>query len=195
MLTTLLLYTCMYVYNKICERIFEIRFRGSVPCLVNTRRGRATLARGRRRRRYPAHRAAAIRADQPRRLGIRAQSTSPSGIETINSSVQVDGNLQGSVPAAKLPTGSLELTLDDAVKLGLQTNLGVIAAGNSSASAGAQRILELSALLPYIAVNASDTVAQTNLAAYGFKFSLPSGLNFSIPTVSVLTITRNYRAR
>jgi outer membrane protein TolC len=38
-------------------------------------------------------------------------------------------------------------------------------------------------LLPNISVSASDTVTQVNLAAYGFQFKTPPGLNFSIPSV------------
>jgi len=111
------------------------------------------------------------------------QSTSPAGVDTLTTSVQVGGNLQGSVPGAKLPPGPISLTLADAIQRGLATNLGMIAAGNASQAAGAQRIQALAQLLPYVSVGASDTVAQTNLAAYGFKFSLPPGLGFSIPTV------------
>jgi outer membrane protein TolC len=111
------------------------------------------------------------------------QSTSPAGVETINTSTQVSGNLQGSVPGPKPPAGTISLTLADAIRMGLQTNLGIIAAGNSNAAAAAQRIAALSALMPYIAASASDTVTQTNLAAFGFKFNLPPGSGFSIPTI------------
>jgi outer membrane protein TolC len=45
------------------------------------------------------------------------------------------------------------------------------------------RLQELSALLPDISANLSETEQQVNLAAYGFKFKLPPGLNFSIPSV------------
>ncbi len=69
------------------------------------------------------------------------------------------------------------------MKRGLQTNLGAITAANSSSGMAAQRLQALSALLPNISANASETVAQVNLAAYGFKFNLPPGLNFSIPSV------------
>lgn len=111
------------------------------------------------------------------------QRTSSGGIDTLNTSVEIGGNLQGSVPVAKPSDGPIGLTLGQAIRLGLQTNLGVIAAGNSSQAAGAQRIQALSALLPNVSVNASDTVTQTNLAAFGFKFNLPPGINFSIPTI------------
>ena len=111
------------------------------------------------------------------------QSTSPAGIDTFSTSVQVNGNLQGSVPAARTPAGPIAVTLADAIQMGLQNNLGVIAAGNSSAAARAGRLQSLSALLPYVSLNASDTVAQTNLAAFGFVFNVPPSFGFSIPTV------------
>ncbi|HLJ50278.1 MAG TPA: TolC family protein [Bryobacteraceae bacterium] len=110
------------------------------------------------------------------------QSTSGAGVDTVNTSIQVGGDLQGSVPGAA-PAGAVTLTLADAVRRGLETNLGLIAAGNSSGAAAAQRIQALSALLPNISANASETVTQVNLAAYGFQFKLPPGVNFSIPSV------------
>ena len=75
------------------------------------------------------------------------------------------------------------MSLADAVKLGLGANLGPISANNSVAQAAAQRKQALSALLPNIAANASDTVTQVDLAAYGFQFNAPASLGFSIPTV------------
>ncbi|MBV9405656.1 MAG: TolC family protein [Acidobacteriaceae bacterium] len=41
----------------------------------------------------------------------------------------------------------------------------------------------MSAMLPNIAVNASETVTQIDLAAYGFQFKAPPGSGFNIPTV------------
>ena len=74
-------------------------------------------------------------------------------------------------------------TLRDAIQKGLAANLGPIGAGNASRAAHAERIQALSALLPNIAANASDTVTQVNLAAYGFQFKPPANSDFSIPTV------------
>lgn len=111
------------------------------------------------------------------------QNATPAGVDTIGSSVQVGGNLSGSVPGAAPPPGPFTLSLADAVKRGLQTNLGALTATNASTGMAAQRIQALSALLPNVSASASETVAQVNLAAYGFKFSLPPGSNFSIPSV------------
>jgi outer membrane protein TolC len=111
------------------------------------------------------------------------ETTSPSGVETINVSTQVSGNLQGSIPGPVPPPGPISLTVADAVKLGLKTNLGVIASGYASEAAAAQRMQALGALLPYIYANASNTVTQVNLAAFGFTFSPQPGTGGSIPTV------------
>jgi outer membrane protein TolC len=105
------------------------------------------------------------------------------GPATIDSSIQIGGNFTGSVPTADLPAGPIKLTLADAVKRGLAANLGPIAATNAARAARAERIQALSYLLPNIAANASDTVSQVNLAAYGFQFKVPANLNFSIPSV------------
>src|ERR1700680_1808115 len=111
------------------------------------------------------------------------QKTASGGIETVTSSVQVNGNFQGSVASSGLPSGAITLTLADAVQRGLQANLGTLTADNSVRAARAERIQALSSLLPNISANASDTSTQINLAAFGFKFNVPPGLNFSIPTV------------
>ncbi len=102
---------------------------------------------------------------------------------TVNSSIQVTGAYAGSGPVSNAPTGAITLRLADALKLGLAANLGAISAGNSIRASRAERIEALSALLPNISANASETVTQVNLAAYGFQFKLPPGINFSIPSV------------
>lgn len=111
------------------------------------------------------------------------ETTGGSGVETLTSSVEINGDFQGSVPAANVPAGAISLTLAEAVERGLQTNLGGLTANNSVRAARAERIQSLSNLLPSISADASDTVEQINLAAFGFKFKLPPSVNFSIPTV------------
>jgi outer membrane protein TolC len=112
------------------------------------------------------------------------QSVNPSGgVATVDSSVQVSGDFQGSVPAGNVSEGPITLTLAEAIKQGLRANLGSVSADTSVRAARAQRIQELSALLPNITANASETTTQVNLAAYGFQFKLPPNVNFSIPSV------------
>ncbi len=111
------------------------------------------------------------------------QSASAAVTSTVNTGLQISGNLQGSVPDSNWPAGPITLKLVDAVRRGLATNLGVISADNSSTTARAQRIQMLSAFLPNISANAAQSENQVNLAAYGFKFNLPPSLGFSIPSV------------
>ena len=101
----------------------------------------------------------------------------------VNSSIQIGGDFRGSVASDQVPPGPFTLTLADAVKLGLTANLGVLTADDTARASRAQRLRALSNLLPYATINASETSTQMNLAAFGFKFNLPPGLNFSIPTV------------
>ena len=109
---------------------------------------------------------------------VTTQQTTASG-----TSVQVSGGYAGSVRGGNIPVGVITLTLHDAIQRGLAANLGPIAAGNASRAARAERIQALSALLPNIAANASNTVTQVNLAAYGFQFKAPANSDFSIPSV------------
>ncbi len=115
-------------------------------------------------------------------VSVQQMATS-SGAETVTSSTQIGGSFHGSVPGETPPPGAITLTLGEAVRRGLQTNLGALSANYSARMASAQRAQQLSYLLPNISASASETVTQVNLAAYGFKFNLPPGLNFSIPSV------------
>ena len=123
------------------------------------------------------------RTNQPGSVDTQQSAAPGSGVATVNSSIQVTGNYAGSVPARGAPGGPITLTLADALKLGMAANLGTISADDSVRASRAERIQALSALLPSISANASSTVAQVNLAAYGFQFKLPPGINFSIPSV------------
>ena len=123
------------------------------------------------------------RIAQPGSVEASQSAAEGSGVATVSSSLQVSGDYSGSVMISNLPPGPVHLSLADALKFGLKANLGNISADNSARIARAERIQALSALLPNISANASETVTQVNLAAYGFQFNLPPGLNFSIPSV------------
>jgi outer membrane protein TolC len=123
------------------------------------------------------------RTAQPGSVAASQSAAEGTGVATVSSSLQVSGDYSGSVMISNLPPGPIHLSLADALQFGFRANLGNISADNSTRTARAERIQALSALLPNIAANASETVTQVNLAAYGFQFNLPPGLNFSIPSV------------
>ncbi|MBV9769894.1 MAG: TolC family protein [Bryobacterales bacterium] len=119
----------------------------------------------------------------PGSVATQQQAGPSAGANVVNSSIQIGGNFEGSVIGDKIPAGPVTLTLADAVKLGLTANLGVLTANDTARAARAERLRALSNLLPTVAINASETSTQVNLAAFGFKFNLPPGLGFSIPTI------------
>ena len=106
------------------------------------------------------------------------QTTSPSGASVLQPSVTVSGNYQGSVPGTPVSNGPLRLSMDDAVKRGLQTNLGVITSDVVSQTVRAQRLQVLSQMFPQISASASEAVMQTNLASYGFN-----AISSAIPSI------------
>jgi outer membrane protein TolC len=135
---------------------------------------------------------------------------SASSVNTLSSSIAVQGAYEGSVPTAQTPGAPLRLSLADAIRRGLEANLGTVGYQNTVRQAIAERQLSLSALLPNINAYMQATEEQTNLAAFGFNFHFPIA-GFSIPTVvgpfhfvdaratltqNVLNITalRNYRS-
>jgi len=129
-------------------------------------------------------------------------------VNTITSSVQVQGAYQGSVPSAEAPGAVLPLSLAEAIRRGLEYNLGAVSYQNGIRQARAQRVVELANLLPNVNGNLQVTEQQNDLAAFGFNFSVPG---FRIPTIvgpfhyfdlrarvtqTVVNVTslRNYRA-
>jgi len=115
------------------------------------------------------------------------QSAAPSpgsSVNTLNPQVQVQGAYGGSVPGKDSPQGTILLTIEDAVRRGLATNLGVIGADASSQQARAQRLQARSALLPNINASVSENAAKVDLAAEGFSASaFGSSLPIAFPTV------------
>ena len=114
---------------------------------------------------------------------VTVQNPLPGGaqtVSTISSTVNVQGAYEGSVLPKGSPGASLELTLADTVRRGLEYNLGTVGYQNASTQARAQRQQALSELLPNITSYALLTEQQVDLAAFGFSFKIPG---FSVPTV------------
>src|ERR1700744_3447383 len=102
-----------------------------------------------------------------------------SGSSTSNSSAaptvqaapaQVNSNTyQGSIVKQAPVPGVLPLSLDQAIRMGLQYNLGLVLSGTNAGSAGAQQLQQLQALLPTVDASAKEAVQQTNLRAEGLN--------------------------
>ena len=85
---------------------------------------------------------------------------------------------QGSVPTGTASSTPLALTLHDAIDRGLKANLGLLVSGSASEIARGQRVRALSALMPQVGGQVSETVEQLNLKTIGFVFSIPG-----VPTI------------
>lgn len=121
--------------------------------------------------------------ETPGSVNTDQQAAPGPGSNVVVSSIQIGGDFEGSVQNGKTPAGPVTLTLADAVKLGLTANLGVLTADDTTRATRAERLRALSDLMPSFSINASETSTQINLAAFGFKFNVPPGFGFSIPTV------------
>ena len=93
----------------------------------------------------------------------------PAGASVLQPSVMVIGNYGGSISSTPVPSSQLRLSIADAVKRGLQTNLGIITSNNVSSTVRAERMQVLSQMVPQIGASAGESVMQLNLASYGFN--------------------------
>lgn len=113
---------------------------------------------------------------------VTVQNPLPGGLQSVNtitSTVQVQGAYQGSVPSAATAGPAFALSLDDALRRGLQHNLGSVGFQNGLRQAEAMRTSARSALLPYVATDLLMTDEKLDLAALGFSAALIPG----VPTV------------
>ena len=104
------------------------------------------------------------------------------GVDSINSSVQIQGAFGGSIRNPALPPLAGALSLRDAIARGLEYNLGARNVGQVVTQARGQRTVARSALLPNIVSDLTLTRQQVNLAALGVQFSSPIP-GFTFPTV------------
>jgi outer membrane protein TolC len=146
-------------------------------------------------------------------VGVQQSVPVPSGAST-SVQVQVQGPYAGSaldIESNGVPD-HLDLTLAEAIRRGLATNLGVIGSAITVQQAEAQRREARSRFLPSVSVNASENAAKVNLAAEGFSASAFGNAAFQFPatvgpfhyydlhgalqqSILDLTAVRNYRAQ
>jgi len=68
--------------------------------------------------------------------------------------------------------GVLKLSLLNVIDRGIKHNLGLLLSQQQTEAARAQRLRNLSSLLPNVAFRSSETVQQVNLAAFGIPFTV-----------------------
>ena len=108
-----------------------------------------------------------------------AQGSAPNSVNVIDSEVMVQGVYAGSV-AAKLRDGVLELTLADALAMGLRTNLGVVAESAAVQQSKGQRDVARSALLPQVNAGITEEFERLNLRTQGVEIaSFPESVKFN----------------
>ncbi len=101
----------------------------------------------------------------------------------------------GSVPSGQSTGQTVQLSLSDAIDRGLRQNLGLILGEQGTRAARAQRLRHLSDLLPNINAHTSETVEQTNLAAFGFPVNLIPGISPIVGPFSVFDARATYSQR
>ena len=78
------------------------------------------------------------------------QSAGPgagTGVNTVQSTVNVSGQYLGSIPDASLTSTTVALSFNDAIQLGLRFNLGGVTTENLQTQVRGQRLAALSQLL------------------------------------------------
>lgn len=104
-----------------------------------------------------------------------------SSVNTLSTSVQIQGPYQGSVRAGAKPlTG--KLSLREAISRGLEHNLGTAGLTQAIRQAHGQARLARGALLPNLSASLRENVQQTNLKALGVRFNAPIP-GFTLPTI------------
>ncbi|HYO82066.1 MAG TPA: TolC family protein [Bryobacteraceae bacterium] len=95
---------------------------------------------------------------------------STSSVNTLSPSVQVQGAYAGSVADAQPVPGVLKLSMRDAIRRGLRTNLSGAQLSAVLHEATAQASISRSALLPNVSANLREVLTKTNLRAFGVRF-------------------------
>jgi outer membrane protein TolC len=103
-------------------------------------------------------------------------------VTTMNPTVQIQGAFAGSTRRGTRAPLAVALSLPDAIRRGLEYNLGALNLGQVVAQARGQQAVARSALRPNVVADLTGTRQQVNLASFGFQLSSPLP-GFTFPTV------------
>ncbi len=119
-------------------------------------------------------------ASQP--YGSNSNATATSGTQSP---------FYGSVPEGKASPYVLSLSIKDAMERGLRNNLGLLLESDNTLEARGEKWKELSALLPNVNATITESVAQIDLAAEGFRFATP-GIPKIIGPIGIFQAQTNF---
>ncbi len=97
----------------------------------------------------------------------------------------------GSVPEGQATSEVLHLSIKDAIDRGLRNNLGLLLQSDNSLAVRGEKWKELSALLPNLNATVTESVAQIDLAAEGFRFNTP-GIPKIIGPIGIFQADANF---
>ena len=95
-------------------------------------------------------------------------STPPPPIQVIQTQINSQ-TYKGSVAAKKLQPGVMQLSLDEAIQMGLKHNLGLLLTSQSTQSARGAQLDQLQTLLPTVNGQIKEAEQETNLEASGLR--------------------------
>ena len=114
---------------------------------------------------------------------VATQSAVPStttSVNTLNSTVSVQGAYSGSTSSAAQLPFSGKLSLAEAIQRALQHNLGAVGSTYALLQARGQAHAARSALMPNLRADVNDVEETFNIRSIGFNFSVPG---FSLPSL------------
>ena len=97
-------------------------------------------------------------------------STPPPPIQVIQPQIN-NSTYEGSVAVPQVKPGVIGLSLDDAIQMGLQHNLGLLLTSQTTQSARGAELDQLQALLPTVNGDIKEAEQETNLEAEGLRIS------------------------
>jgi outer membrane protein TolC len=109
-----------------------------------------------------------------------SQPVGASSVNVITPSLQIQAPYAGSIRDSAAPN-EIPLSLPEAIRRGLQFNLGEVNASFAVRQARAQRTSALSELLPHVSTSVSETGAKQDLQTEGFGSSTFGNLGISLP--------------
>ena len=113
--------------------------------------------------------AAGNRLASAQQAATSSSQPAPSPVLQVPTTSSLFNPYYGSVQTAVARPEMLKLSLDDALKLGLENNLGLVYARQSEQQQRSQELQLLNVLLPNIDVQGSHAFHQFNLQAEGFR--------------------------